>query len=112
MVHGSAEISTRAFDPRRFGRWADADYARRRAAEDYTLRQAMPLPCRSSGREARNIRLSGAHEYTRALGALYEEAEAGSGPASTRPTSRPAGAAPRASTRSKRKRWPCVSGSP
>ena len=42
MIDGSADISTR-FDPRRFGIWADADYARTRATEDYTLRQAMPF---------------------------------------------------------------------
>ncbi|MEP4290087.1 MAG: FAD-dependent oxidoreductase [Nitratireductor sp.] len=73
IVHGSAEISTRAFDPRRFGAWSDAGYARRRATEDYTLRQAMPFP-QIQRREGRDIRLSGAHAHTNALGAVYEEA--------------------------------------
>ena len=73
MIDGSADISTRAFDPRRFGIWADADYARIRATEDYTLRQAMPYPqhqCNS----CRDIKTSGAHDRTAALGATFEEA--------------------------------------
>ena len=73
MVHGSTEISTRAFDPRRFGVWANADYARLRATEDYTLRQAMPYP-QHQRRACRDIKRSGAHARTAALGALYEEA--------------------------------------
>jgi len=73
MVHGSADISTRAFDPRRFGVWADADYARARATEDYTLRQAMPYP-QLQRRARRDIKQSGAHACAHTLGALYEEA--------------------------------------
>lgn len=73
MVRGSADISTRAFDPRRFGVWADHDYARRRAVEDYTLRQAMPYPQHQRA-ECRGQRLSGAHDRTAALGAVFEEA--------------------------------------
>jgi len=73
MVHGSAEISTRAFDPRRFGTWADAEFARARAIEDYTLRQAMPYP-QHQRLSCRDIKRSGAHERTKALGATFEEA--------------------------------------
>lgn len=73
MVHGAADISTRAFDPRRFGIWADTDYARKRAIEDYTLRQAMPYP-QHQRQTCRGIKRSGAHERTHALGAVYEEA--------------------------------------
>ncbi|MCG8450272.1 MAG: hypothetical protein MI725_11945, partial [Pirellulales bacterium] len=73
MVHGSAEVSTRSFDPRRFGLWADADYARARAREDYTLRQSMPYP-QHQRLACRGIKRSGAHERTTALGALFEEA--------------------------------------
>ncbi|MDA7963576.1 FAD-dependent oxidoreductase [Ruegeria sp.] len=73
MVEGSANISTRAFDPRRFGIWADANFARRRATEDYTLRQAMPYP-QHQRQSCRNVKRSGAHERTVALGALFEEA--------------------------------------
>ena len=73
MIEGSAEISTRAFDPRRFGIWADKDYAAARSREDYTLRQAMPFP-QLQRQTWRNIRRSGAHDATTALGALFEEA--------------------------------------
>lgn len=73
MVDGSADVSTRAFDPRRFGTWADADYARERATEDYTLRQAMPYP-QHQMTSCRGIKASGAHDRTEALGATYEEA--------------------------------------
>ncbi len=73
MIEGSADISTRAFDPRRFGTWADADYARTRATEDYTLRQAMPYPQHQRD-SYRGVKTSGAHDRTAALGATYEEA--------------------------------------
>ena len=73
MVEGSADVSTRAFDPRRFGIWADADYARVRATEDYTLRQVMPFP-QHQRKECRGIKTSGAHDRTAALGATFEEA--------------------------------------
>lgn len=73
MIEGSANISTRAFDPRRFGIWADADFARQRATEDYTLRQAMPYP-QHQRQSCRNIKQSGAHHLTKALGAVFEEA--------------------------------------
>lgn len=73
MIDGSADISTRAFDPRRFGIWADSDYARTRATEDYTLRQAMPFPQHQRD-SCRGIKTSGAHDRTVALGATFEEA--------------------------------------
>ncbi len=73
MVNGTADVSTRAFDPRRFGIWAEAEYARARAIEDYTLRQAMPFP-QQQRETKRRIKTSGAHERTAALGATFEEA--------------------------------------
>jgi len=73
MVHGGADVSTRAFDPRRFGIWADGEYARRRAIEDYATRIALPFPAQQSW-SCRDIKRSGAHERTRSLGAVYEEA--------------------------------------
>ena len=73
MIDGSADISTRAFDPRRFGIWADADYARTRATEDHTLRQAMPFP-QHQRNSCRGIKVSGAYDRTAALGAIFEEA--------------------------------------
>ena len=73
MVHGSAQVSTRAFDPRRFGLWADTAYATERAIEDYAMRISMPLPGEQKS-SVRDIKLSGAHSRTSALGAVYEEA--------------------------------------
>ncbi|SLN72093.1 4-methylaminobutanoate oxidase (formaldehyde-forming) [Roseovarius albus] len=73
MIDGSADISTRAFDPRRFGVWADEDYAKARATEDYTLRQAMPYPQHQRD-TCRGIKKSGAHDHTTTLGATFEEA--------------------------------------
>lgn len=73
MVHGSADISTRAFDPRRFGPWADRDYAVTRAIEDYATRLSLPYP-QDQRLTKRDIKRSGAHARTSALGAVYEEA--------------------------------------
>lgn len=73
MVHGSAEVSTRIWDPRRFGVWADLEFAKARTAEDYTLRQAMPYPQQQRS-TARNVKQSGAHDRAAALGAVFEEA--------------------------------------
>jgi len=73
MVHGSAEISTRAFDPRRFGSWTDTKYAKARSIEDYAIRHTIPYP--QHQREVmREIKTSGAYKQTKALGALFEEA--------------------------------------
>ncbi|MEM8497781.1 MAG: FAD-dependent oxidoreductase [Pseudomonadota bacterium] len=73
MVHGASEWSTRAFDPRRFGIWANAEFSKVRAIEDYTLRQAMPYP-QHQRLAARSKKQSGVHAQTAALGALFEEA--------------------------------------
>lgn len=73
MIHGSADISMRAFDPRRFGDWANADYARARSVEDYSIRHNQLFP-QHQRRVMRNIKQSGAHAKTAALGATFEEA--------------------------------------
>ena len=44
MVHGAADISLREFDPRRYGAFADHDYAVSKACEDYLLRHETPFP--------------------------------------------------------------------
>ena len=73
MVHGSAEISTRAFDPRRFGEWATRDYVNARSIEDYSFRLSQPYP--QHQREVmRDIKQSGVHDITASLGASFEEA--------------------------------------
>ena len=72
MIHGAAQVSTRAFDPRRFGTYADADYARERCVEEYSLRISLPLPGEQRWTR-RGIRRSGAHDRTASLGAVFEE---------------------------------------
>ncbi len=73
MIDGTAEISMRGFDPRRFGIWADADYAHARARENYMTRLSLPYP-QDQYETCRGIRQSGAHSRTSALGAICEEA--------------------------------------
>lgn len=73
MVHGTAEISMRGFDPRRFGSWVDAERAYIRARENYMTRLSLPYP-QDQYDTCRGIRLSGAHARTQALGAIYEDA--------------------------------------
>ncbi len=73
MVHGTADVSMRAFDPRRFGTWADKDYAYARCRENYMSRLSLHFP-QEQYETCRNIRLSGAHKQTAKAGALYEEA--------------------------------------
>lgn len=73
IVHGSTDVSTRAFDPRRFGIWADSEFSRQRCAEDYTQRNSLPYPQQQKW-TMRDIKISGAHVRTNALGAVYEEA--------------------------------------
>ena len=73
MINGTADISTRAYDPRRFGVWADAAYSEARAKEDYTLRQAMPYP-QHQRHSCRDVKKSAVYEQTAALGAVFEEA--------------------------------------
>ncbi len=44
MVHGTADISTREFDPRRFGTYASKPWQRIKGQEDYCLRHEIPFP--------------------------------------------------------------------
>ncbi len=73
MVHGRAEISTLEFDPRRFGRWADADYVRAKAIDEYQHMYVCPLP--GEQREAgRPVRRSPLHAALVARGGVHMEA--------------------------------------
>ncbi len=73
IVHGQADISTRAFDPRRFGTWADRDFTVTRCIENYATRLRLPFP-QDQNWTKRDLKRSGAHARTKALGAIYEEA--------------------------------------
>ena len=44
MVHGSADISMREFDPRRFGNYATRKWQTTKVKEDYCLRHETPYP--------------------------------------------------------------------
>ncbi len=72
MVHGAAEISMRELDPRRYGDFADQDYAVTKACEDYLLRHEIPYPHfnRLAGRP---VRPSPLYERLCAAGAVHEE---------------------------------------
>jgi dimethylglycine dehydrogenase len=72
MVHGSADISMREFDPRRFGEYAKPDWQVIKAKEDYCLRHEIPFPHfnRLAGRP---VKPSPLYERLKAKGAIFEE---------------------------------------
>lgn len=73
MVHGSAEISMRDFDPRRFGAFAyDRDYQIERAKEDYVLRHEIPYPGRQRY-TCRPNKTSPIYDRLNDMGAIHEE---------------------------------------
>ncbi len=73
IVHGESEINMAGLDPRRFGRWADADYVRARSIEDYEHMYALHLPGeeRPAGRGQRKSSL---HDVLKETGGLYTTA--------------------------------------
>ncbi len=73
MVHGTADISMRGFDPRRFHGLANEDYTYQRARENYMTRLSLPYP-QLQYETCRELRVSGAHDRTKALHAVFEEA--------------------------------------
>ena len=72
MVHGAADVSMREFDPRRYGDFADRDYAVTKACEDYLLRHEIPFPHynRLAGRP---VKTSPLHKRLEAAGAVHED---------------------------------------
>ena len=72
MLHGDAEINMTGFDPRRFGVFADADYARAKGFQDYSLTYATPLPGEEmpAGRPRRTTPL---YETLKAKGGVFTE---------------------------------------
>ena len=72
MLHGDSEINMTGFDPRRFGVYADADYARAKGFQDFGMTYATPLP----GEElpaGRPQRTSPLYEKLRAKGGIFTE---------------------------------------
>ncbi len=72
MVHGSADIAMREFDPRRFGAYATPDWQVVKAREDYCLRHEIPFPHfnRLAGRP---VKPSPLYDILTAKGAVHEE---------------------------------------
>ena len=72
MVHGSADISMRDYDPRRFGPYATKDWQVIKAKEDYCLRHEIPFPHfnRLAGRP---VKPSPLYDRLKEKGAVYEE---------------------------------------
>jgi dimethylglycine dehydrogenase len=72
MMHGAADINTVGVDPRRFGPYADRDYARAKAHQDFTYMYIVRLPGeeRPAGRPARTSPL---HEKLKAKGGHFSE---------------------------------------
>ena len=70
VLEGESEWDTWAWDPRRFGPWATADFAAKRACELYEHQYAIPFPHRqwSSGRPLQTTPL---HDRLGAKGAVH-----------------------------------------
>lgn len=73
MVHGAADINMVGLDPRRFGYYADKDYVRAKAFEDYGHMYVLHVPGeeRPAGRGAR---LTPLFEKLKHKGCVYTEA--------------------------------------
>ena len=72
ILHGDAEINMTGFDPRRLGVFADKDYARAKAFQDYHMTYATILP----GEElpaGRPQRTSPLYEQLKAKGGVFTE---------------------------------------
>jgi len=72
IVHGTAEISMRESDPRRYGRFADRKYVLEKTKEDYVLHRVVPFPGlnRLVGRP---VKTSSLYERLEDAGAIFEE---------------------------------------
>ena len=72
MLYGDSEINMTAFDPRRFGAYADSNYMKLKGFQDYRLTYFTPLP----GEElpaGRSRRLSPLHDKLKAQGCVHTE---------------------------------------
>ncbi len=72
MLHGDAEINMTGFDPRRLGVFADQDYARAKAFQDYRMTYTTPMP----GEElpgGRRQRTSPLYEMLKGKGGVFTE---------------------------------------
>lgn len=72
MVHGTADINMRDYDPRRYGKFADQDYQVTKAKEDYLLRHEVPFP-HLNRHAARPVKPSSLYDRLKQRGAVFEE---------------------------------------
>lgn len=72
IVHGSADISMREFDPRRFGEYAVKGWQIKKAKEDFQLRHEIPFP-HYNRLEGRPVIPSPLYDRLRGKGAVFEE---------------------------------------
>ncbi|MEE9586602.1 MAG: FAD-dependent oxidoreductase [Hyphomicrobiaceae bacterium] len=72
MVHGAAEINMNEFDPRRFGDWADAEYAKVTSINDYQHMYAC-LPPGAQHEAGRPVRTSSLYERLKERGAQFQQ---------------------------------------
>ncbi len=72
MVHGAADVSMRAFDPRRFGGWIDDEWRIGKAKEDYLLRHEIPYP-KLDRPDCRPTKTTPLYEPMKVRGAVFEE---------------------------------------
>ncbi|MGI9305240.1 MAG: FAD-dependent oxidoreductase, partial [Gammaproteobacteria bacterium] len=72
MARGAADINMRDFDPRRYGSFANFDYAVTKAKEDYLLRHEIPYP-HFNRTASRPNKTSPLYERLKENGAVYEE---------------------------------------
>ena len=72
IVHGSADISMREFDPRRFGDYATESWQVVKAKEDFQLRHEIPFP-HYSRLAGRPVIPSPLYERLKDKGAVFEE---------------------------------------
>ncbi len=72
MVHGAAEINMNEFDPRRFGDWADAEYAKVTSINDYQHMYAC-LPPGAQHEAGRPVRTSSLYERLKERDAQFQQ---------------------------------------
>jgi dimethylglycine dehydrogenase len=72
IVHSSADINMREFDPRRFGPYATKEWQVVKAKEDYCLRHEIPFP-HFNRLDGRPVKPSPLYECLKEKGAVYEE---------------------------------------
>jgi dimethylglycine dehydrogenase len=72
VIHGEAELNMQGFDPRRFGRYADQEFAIAKSSENYCYLFDVHLPGENLP-AGRPLRKSAVHDRLHAEGAIFGE---------------------------------------